>query len=734
MPQRERSFQTWIKSFDPGIAILIAAIALVFVRYSWICFNRPAHRQEIADAYSIRLFYGAPQIDSRGHNATFVGTSDTGFAVFLVDSAKRIPMAVKKEDALGEWGHFFDLQVWPWAPDDTAFIYTAGHELDLCRSETGETIASLDLPTEVASLAWLTPDKFVFIGKDEAFYRIEKQTDGQWNINSTLHPDRATASTENYPKEAASKAFDGRTNTKWYNNSRPQPWWLEYAFGDGRRTAVNEYDLTSGNDFPQRDPTDWQFQGSNDGSNWVTLDSHTGETFSARLQTKSYLVSNKTAYQRYRLKVTKNNGGEEFGLQLSEFSLKSTNARGQANDLNLQRNPFADAGSLMALSEDNVAWAQEDKIWTLDGASTTPDLLLDFSARGMPDCSLQGFSYSKASGQFLLNCVNNQKLLLYRFSPNNQNAEFQPTKLAENIQDAVWLNSRANDRWIGRQGTSILFGSDAHKESDSTLSRVKVDAFTMTSDSKQIFFLGTIGNEPSAGIWQYDVSKKQLHCVVPYAEHPSNFARKIEPVNDFILSDSGKYTVYLPADFYKHRHRKYPLVLGDTDFGFAMRGEYGRMWAPSIAACNAFVIIVNRPDWFNRIDKWGEDVTTALERFSSCLPIDTHRVYLFGVSAETTPISEFLKHSPERWRGVMLLNPTGLPDLAGTSSFRQMPKLLISVGGLEGLDERLKTYQAAALKEGMIVNLVIAPGEKHHLVGNAAQRQRTTAMLDFIFR
>jgi hypothetical protein len=715
------------------MVIFIAAVALVFGRFLWIYCNRPPHRQEIADAYSVRLFYGVPRVDSRGGNATFVATSDTGFAVFLVNTATGKMTAVKREDAMGEWGHFFDLKVWPWAPDDSAFIYTVGNELDLCRPETGETVASLDLPTEVTSLAWLTPNKFLFIGKNEALYRIERQADGQWDIISTLHADRALASTENYPKEAAAKAFDGRVNTKWYNNSRPQPWWLEYEFGDGKWRAVNQYNLTSGNDFPQRDPTDWQFQGSNDGSNWVTLDAHTGETFSSRLQTKSYLFSNKTAYGWYRLYVTRNAGGEEFGLQLSEFALNSADAQGKLNDLSLRRNPFVDAGSLVALSADSVAWTQDNKIWTLDNASMTPDLLLDFEAPGMPGGLLRGFSYSRDSGRFLLSCTNSQKNLIYRFSRNNPNAGSPPMELLGNIQDAVWLGGRADDRWVGSQGGSFVFGFGSHKESGNTLSRVKANTFTTTSDDKRIFFLGTISNEPSAGIWQYDVAEKELHCVVSYADYPSAFARKIEPVNDFILSDSGKYTVYLPADFYKNRHRKYPLVIGDTDFGFAMRGEYGRMWAPAVAACNAFVIIVNRPDWFNGIDKWGENVTAALERFSSRLPIDTHRIYLFGVSAETTYISEFLKHSPERWRGVMLLNPTGLPDLLRMSSFRSMPKILISAGGLEDMEKPLKKYQETALKEGMVVDLVIAPGEKHHLIGNAAQRQRTRAMLEFIF-
>jgi fibronectin type 3 domain-containing protein len=119
------------------------------------------------------------------------------------------------------------------------------------------------------------------------------------------------------------QAFDGSTSTKWYNNGTLPPGWLQYQFGGGAGWGVTNYTLASANDVPQRDPMNWLFQASNDGSTWTTLDTETGQSFTARNQTKSYAsaVASTTPYRYYRLYISANSGGSGYGLQLSEFTL-----------------------------------------------------------------------------------------------------------------------------------------------------------------------------------------------------------------------------------------------------------------------------------------------------------------------------------------------------------------------------------------------------------------------------
>lgn len=133
-----------------------------------------------------------------------------------------------------------------------------------------------------------------------------------------------SASSESSSSETAGKAFDASTSTKWYNGGSAPPAWVRYGFGNAAGWAVTEYRVTSANDVQNRDPKDWQFQGSNDATTWTTLDTRTGQSFSARFQTKTYTLLNTTPWRYYRLYVTANFGGSTYGVQLSEFLLKTS--------------------------------------------------------------------------------------------------------------------------------------------------------------------------------------------------------------------------------------------------------------------------------------------------------------------------------------------------------------------------------------------------------------------------
>jgi hypothetical protein len=72
-------------------------------------------------------------------------------------------------------------------------------------------------------------------------------------------------------------------------------------------------------DVPGRDPKDWQFQGSNDGSTWTTLDTQSDQTFIDRFQMKTFKVDSPDAYRYHRLNITANNGAK--GTHVSELAL-----------------------------------------------------------------------------------------------------------------------------------------------------------------------------------------------------------------------------------------------------------------------------------------------------------------------------------------------------------------------------------------------------------------------------
>ena len=129
----------------------------------------------------------------------------------------------------------------------------------------------------------------------------------------------ATASTVMFSAEDGSKAFDLDITTKWYAGDGNATGWLAYQFPGTDAHVVTSYSITSGNDVPERDPTAWELQGSNDGSSWVMVDQRSAQVFAQRRLTSPYTCANTTAYRWYRLLITANDGGTS--LQLSELAL-----------------------------------------------------------------------------------------------------------------------------------------------------------------------------------------------------------------------------------------------------------------------------------------------------------------------------------------------------------------------------------------------------------------------------
>ena len=118
--------------------------------------------------------------------------------------------------------------------------------------------------------------------------------------------------------QTAAEAFDNNfTTSKWIAATTTA--WIQYQFGGGNAYVVTRYTLTSGNDIPGRDPKNWQFQGSNNGTTWTTVDTRTGITFASRLLTQSFTFTNTTAYKYYRVNITLNNGDAKTCLEEVEM-------------------------------------------------------------------------------------------------------------------------------------------------------------------------------------------------------------------------------------------------------------------------------------------------------------------------------------------------------------------------------------------------------------------------------
>jgi signal transduction histidine kinase len=95
---------------------------------------------------------------------------------------------------------------------------------------------------------------------------------------------------------------------------------------------IQEYVLTSANDFPQRDPIDWKLLGSNDGGKtWVTLDARQNEMFPERHQRKTFKIASPGTFQIYHLSIDRVREARAANcVQLAEIELMGASE----NDLN----------------------------------------------------------------------------------------------------------------------------------------------------------------------------------------------------------------------------------------------------------------------------------------------------------------------------------------------------------------------------------------------------------------
>jgi hypothetical protein len=121
--------------------------------------------------------------------------------------------------------------------------------------------------------------------------------------------------------DSAGKAFDSNSATMWFADRSRGMGAIQYDFGSARAPVIKSYSVTSAGIKPERDPKDWQFQGSNDGTNWTTLDTQSGQTFPFRFYEMEYALAKPAAYRYFRLNVIANSGADI--LQVGDLKLLS---------------------------------------------------------------------------------------------------------------------------------------------------------------------------------------------------------------------------------------------------------------------------------------------------------------------------------------------------------------------------------------------------------------------------
>lgn len=142
---------------------------------------------------------------------------------------------------------------------------------------------------------------------------------------------------------------------------------IQYQFPNGERKIADAYWLTASKNTAQHADyiAQWEFQGSNDGTDWVTLDSRDGETGWSGSETRYFEFENNTAYEHYRLKFSGGGGADGTSSDMAElaihqkagdqtpFDLAASSTTGINNDTGFQS---TDAGRLIRLLGGDGMW------------------------------------------------------------------------------------------------------------------------------------------------------------------------------------------------------------------------------------------------------------------------------------------------------------------------------------------------------------------------------------------
>lgn len=151
----------------------------------------------------------------------------------------------------------------------------------------------------------------------------------------------ASASSENGSYQAW-KAFDKVTGVYGWTSTATTAW-IKYEFP--KPIAIKKYSLKS-DQYPNRTPKNWTFEGSNDGSNWIVIDTIVGQTAWGVNAVRTFETNNTTQYKMYRINVTANNGDtasvsideiEMFEIVYEYKALLQSNSKAYSTQNNLDK-------------------------------------------------------------------------------------------------------------------------------------------------------------------------------------------------------------------------------------------------------------------------------------------------------------------------------------------------------------------------------------------------------------
>ncbi|RLD41470.1 MAG: hypothetical protein DRI89_09720 [Bacteroidetes bacterium] len=198
--------------------------------------------------------------------------------------------------------------------DNSFYYYTGSIWKTVGRGATGWDMNS--------SIIYADSTHHVVIGNSTTAGTFEVVTDKATGTYTTDRCTSGSASAMEYQGSyVPAHAFDDDQISLWRNNGS-MPVWVRYDLSDGNEKAIARYRMYWSGGNVTYTPKDWQFQASDDGTNWTTLDSRSNESWNSG-EWRAFTFSNTTPYRYYQINITANNGAANNAVYLMEIEMQA---------------------------------------------------------------------------------------------------------------------------------------------------------------------------------------------------------------------------------------------------------------------------------------------------------------------------------------------------------------------------------------------------------------------------
>lgn len=196
------------------------------------------------------------------------------------------------------------------------------YRINVTENNGDTTRISID---EIEMFEWVYENKFLIQTSDDRKISLiipDENKDIIPKMTSASAPSGVVSASSIVSSNYAWNAFDDvTTGNGWVANGTTNQW-ICYQFPEPKR--VGKYTLTVTYNVTAA-PKDWTFEGSNDGQNWIVLDSRSNITdWVAGTKKVFYIDKNKIgSYSYYRVNVSVNNGNASY-ISLGEIEIMET--------------------------------------------------------------------------------------------------------------------------------------------------------------------------------------------------------------------------------------------------------------------------------------------------------------------------------------------------------------------------------------------------------------------------